>query len=149
MVTYSAYPLGRRFPLLIVGFLAVVDLATIGAGGILFNFLFLALLVLAAYWFCWHLVSELALDGENIVWRASLRSGAINVHDLVRIEPSRPPLEQSAETLVLSNGATLALLGGRRFRSFCDQIRLVRPEVPVAFSAQMQGLERLFGRRGD
>ena len=111
MVTYSAFPLGRRFPLLIVGVLAVVDLATIGAGGLLFNVLFLALLLLAAYWFCWRMVSELASDGENVTWRASLRSGFFNVHDLLRIEPGRPPLEQNAETLVLSNGSTLPIVG--------------------------------------
>lgn len=146
-MTHSAFPLGRRFPLLIVGILAVIDLATIGAGGLLFNVLFLALLLLAAYWFCWRMVSELASDGENVTWRASLRSGFFNVHDLVRIEPGRPPLEQNAETLVLSNGSTLPVIGGRWFRSFCDQLRSVRPDLPVAYTPQMRAVERLFGRR--
>jgi hypothetical protein len=94
-VTYSAFPLGRWFPLLIAGFLVVIDLATIGAGGWLFNVLVFALLLLAAYWFCWRMVSELAVDGVNVTWRASLRSGVFDVHDLVRIEPGRPPLEQT------------------------------------------------------
>jgi hypothetical protein len=148
-VTYSAFPLGRWFPLLIVGFLALVDLATIGAGGWLFNVLFLALLLLAAYWFCWRMVSELAVDGVNVTWRATLRSGAFDVQDLARIEPGRPPLEQNAETLVLSNGAVLPLIGGRWFKSFCDQLHLVRPDLPVTFSSQMRILDRLFGRSGD
>lgn len=136
--TYSAFPLGRRFPLLIVGFLVVVDLATMGAGGLLFNVLFLVLLLLAAYWFCWRMVSELALDGPNVTWRASLRSGVFNVQDLVRIEPGRPPLEYSAETLVFSDGTVLPLIGGSWFRSFCDRLRLVRPELPISFTAQMK-----------
>jgi hypothetical protein len=149
VVSYSAFPLGRRFPLLIVGFLVVIDLATIGAGGLLFNVIFLVVLLVAAYWFCWRMVSELTLEGLNVTWRASLRSGVFNVQDLVRIEPGRPPLEYRAETLVLSNGAVLPLIGGSWFRSFCHQLRLVRPELPVTFSSQMKLVERLFGRQGN
>jgi hypothetical protein len=147
VATYSAFPLGREFPLLIVTGFIVIDLATMGAGGLLFNVVFLVLLLLAAYWFCWHTVRELTSDGENVTWRASLRSGSINVHDLVRIEPGRPPLEQNGETLVLSNGARLHVTGSPRFRPFCAQLHSARPDLPVAFSTQMKVLERLFGRR--
>jgi hypothetical protein len=146
---YSAFPLGRKFPLLIVAGFVVIDLATMGAGGLLFNVAFLVLLLFAAYWFCWHTVSELALDGENVTWRASLRSGSFSVHELVRIEPGRPPLEQNGETLVLSNGARLRVMGSPRFRPFCDQLRSVRPNLPVAFSTKMKLQERLHGRGED
>jgi hypothetical protein len=138
--------LGRRFPLLIVGVFVVIDVASMGAGGLLFNVLFLALLVLAAYWFCWRMVSELALDRENVIWRASLRSGTFNVLDLERVEPGGWP-QRTHETLNLSDGTRLPLHGGSWFRSFCDQVQIIRPDVPISFSNQMQLQERLFGRR--
>jgi hypothetical protein len=121
VATYSAFPLGREFPLLIVAGFIVIDLATMGAGGLLFNVVFLVLLLLAAYWFCWHTVRELTSDGENVTWRASLRSGSINVHDLVRIEPADPLWSKTARHLSYLTGpdctSRAALGSGRSARN--------------------------------
>jgi hypothetical protein len=53
--SYSAFPLGRMFPVVILAMLALLDLVTLIAGGSpwIFNLLFAVGLLYGGYWFVW------------------------------------------------------------------------------------------------
>lgn len=148
MGKYSALPFGRAFPLFIAGFCLAIDLVTIPTGSLFFNVAFSLMLLVLAYISCWHIVSELELEGDRLVWRAALRSGVVNVHELAQIEPGTG-LMRNAETLVMTNGTKLSVMGGTRFRRFCDALRMLRPDLEVSLSGMTLRQERIWGRRDD
>jgi hypothetical protein len=142
---YSAFPLGRKFPVLILALFALVDVVTIVGGGSpwLFNLLFTVGVLFGGYWFLWLVVSELYLSGETIKWRSPMRSGEVRTIDIRRIRPGSG-LSQNMEIIEMDDGEYLRVMGSSRFASFCDVLQVMRPDLSIQPSLQTRLMSRLF-----
>ena len=141
--SYSAFPLGRMFPVVIFAFFALIDVVSIIGGGSpwLFNLLFTVGVLSGGYWFLWLVVSELSLSGEMIKWRSPMRSGEVRTIDIRRIRPGRGLLE----IIEMDNGNYLRVVGSSRFVRFCDVLRVIRPDLPIQASPQRGFMSRFKG----
>ena len=143
--SYSAFPLGRMFPVVILAMLALFDLVALIAGGSpwLFNLLFTVGLLYGGYWFLWLLVSELSLSGETITWRTPMRSGEVRTIDIRRVRPGSG-LSQNMEVIEMDNGEYLRVMGGPGFKRFCDLLQTRHSDLPIQLSAQTRLMTRIF-----
>lgn len=146
--SYSAFSLGRMFPVAIIGILALFDVIALVSGGspLWFNLIFTLGLLYVGYGFLWLLISELTLSGESIFWSTPLRSARVRTVDIRRVRPGRW-FSNGMEIIEMDNGDCLRVMGGPRFRDFCDSLHRTRPDLSIELSFQTRLQEGIFRSR--
>ena len=81
-----------------------------------------------------------------IPWRAPLRSGTVNLGDVLELRPDR--FGSNAEVIQMADGARILVFVRKGFRAFTDELVARRPELPVRFGLQARWLKRLPGWSG-
>jgi hypothetical protein len=126
---------------------AIVMLAwllTDGGPPLVFGVLWLAIVAWNGYWYLLRVAGELWLDGTTLHWRAALRSGSIDVAEIVEIRPFR--LASNIEVIQLRNGRPILTMAGKGIRELNDSIARQRPGLPVRLGRAALLGERMFPR---
>jgi hypothetical protein len=135
--SYSAFPFGPKFPLIVLGFMALIDVVSIGSGesSLWFNIIWTFGLVYVAYLLTWVIVSELTIVDENLTWRTAPHCArdkceyCMFVGSVLVVCSSK-----SSEIIEMDNGESLRVFGGARFSAFCEDLHRRRPELPIQLS---------------
>ena len=105
--------------------------STIGLGGPgwLFIAVFTAVLGYLAWIFLWRTVYELHLDGDDLSWRAPLRSGSVRLSNVREFRPVR--WARNSELIKLDDGKSMIVFMGKGFLPFIDDVTRQAPYLSI------------------
>jgi hypothetical protein len=113
---------------------------------VLFATAWIAIAIHHAYWFLFRIAYELEFDGQELRWRAPLRSGNINLGDIDRFRPFR--FGSSVEVIESTSGAKVLVMVRPGLSDFAETFVARKPGLPIRFGFNgrlAQNLERRSG----
>ncbi|MGH2719223.1 MAG: hypothetical protein ACRDJU_11660 [Actinomycetota bacterium] len=116
------------------------------AAPIWFVVVWVVALIWNGYWWSFRIAYSLKLDGEQLMWRAPLRTGLVSSGEVVRLRPFKGG--SNIEVLEVASGSPVLVFVRKGFKDFTEALTTEHPELPVRLGLQARIAERFPGRSG-